>query len=87
MRNAILVLAGLLVVGVVGISRGTEDQRTPGRYQLVSGRISVIGNEARSNEGLFRLNTETGEVDQYVVLQTSGDNHGRWIPLRSSSQD
>jgi hypothetical protein len=87
MRNVLLILAGLLVVGAVGISRGSEDRRTPGRYQLISGRFSLVGKDSHMVEGLFRLDTATGDVDQYVVVHADGDNHGNWIPLRGSTPE
>lgn len=66
---------GGVVLGLTLSSRGgaQEQQSALGRYQLAAGTYFVVAEgKPTTGEGLFRLDTATGEVVEIYSMTTNG---------------
>src|SRR5947209_6072365 len=100
MNRRTIIIAGLIIafVAVLSLRGSAQPAEHPvepepiGRYQLCSGHYETLTVTAdsissKSHEGLFRLDTVTGEVLEYTALldvrkgQFNGDIQGQWRSL------
>ena len=88
------ILAGIVVLSVACLWGGTRshgadtvEAKGIGRYQIASGVYGVsvvigVNTVDRTQNGLFRIDTETGEVQEYRLMLVAGG--GKKITLDSA---
>lgn len=60
-----------------------EENAQPGRYQLFQGKYvhyEVDSGDSAFNEGMFLLDTVTGEVQSYYSQTKDGRTTKSWVP-------
>ena len=93
-KKIVAIVVAVVVGGLWGVTRlNALDKVEPGgigRYQLASGSYGITVLLAanlveRTQNGLFRIDTETGEVQEYkLMLIAGGEQKSRWVPLVDS---
>ena len=90
-KKIVAIVVAVVAGGLWGGTRSNGLDRVEpggiGRYQLASGVYSitvVIGNTPveRTRNGIFRIDTETGEVQEYRLMLVAGG--GKKITLDSA---
>lgn len=76
----LLIAAVILIATMSGQTRQPKPSAQPGRYQLFAGEYATLG--AGDEKVILRLDTQTGNVDQWVNGQRkNGDLIDSWMRL------
>jgi|688.fasta_scaffold317137_2 hypothetical protein len=76
------VVAGLIIVLVCTVGAMQQQQGQVGRYQLMTGRETIVGDASSTEQShIYRIDTATGECWQYMSLVTKEKPVTGWLRL------